>query len=208
MLQFFSSTLLSLFGWHVEKQIPQENKIIIIGAPHTSNWDFPLTLLGLSALGLRFSWIGKHTIFKGPFGIIFRKIGGIPVNRKARSGFINEMVSAFSARERLTLAIAPEGTRSKKNHWKAGFYQIAVKADIKVCLGFIDYPTKTIGLGPTLMPSKDIVSDFDLIRNFYRGKSGKYPEKESTICLRDKEIALFQKKYTEASAVQSNNSTV
>jgi 1-acyl-sn-glycerol-3-phosphate acyltransferase len=73
-----------------------------------------LTLLALSALGLRFSWIGKHTLFKEPFGILFRTIGGIPVNRKATSGFINEMVSAFAARDRLTLAIAPEGTRSKK----------------------------------------------------------------------------------------------
>lgn len=208
MLQILSATLLSLLGWQVEKNIPEDKKIIIIGAPHTSNWDFPLTLLALSSLGLRFSWIGKHTIFKGPFGIFFRKIGGIPVNRKARSGFINEMVSAFSARDQLTLAIAPEGTRSKKDHWKAGFYQIAVKANIKVCLGFIDYPTKTVGLGPTLMPSKDIVGDFKMIQEFYHEKSGRYPENESIICLREKEIALFQKKYGEASAVESNDPTV
>ena len=208
MLQFLSISLLSLLGWHVDKKIPEENKIIIIGAPHTSNWDFPLTLLGLSALGLRFSWIGKHTIFKGPFGIFFRTIGGIPVNRKARSGFIDEMVSAFSARDRLRLAIAPEGTRSKKDHWKAGFYHIAVKANIKVCFGFIDYPTKTIGLGPTLMPTKDIVRDFQVIKEFYQGKSGKYPDKESTISLREKEIALFQKKYTVNSEVQSRESAV
>ncbi len=86
--------------------IPDENKIIIIGAPHTSNWDFPLTLLALSALGLKFFWIGKHTLFKWPLGILFRAIGGIPVNRKVRTVFLSEMVSTFAARDRLILAIA------------------------------------------------------------------------------------------------------
>lgn len=204
MLQILSASLLSLFGWHVDKKIPEDSKIIIIGAPHTSNWDFPLTLLGLSAIGLRFSWIGKHTIFKGPLGFIFRKIGGIPVNRKARNNFIDEMVDAFSTRDQLKLAIAPEGTRSKRDHWKAGFYHIAVRANIKICLGYIDYPTKTIGLGPTLKPTKDIVADFEVIKTFYQGKSGKYPEKESTICLREKEIALFEKEYTKTSGEESN----
>jgi len=204
MLQILSASFLSLFGWHVDKTIPEDSKIIIIGAPHTSNWDFPLTLLGLSAIGLRFSWIGKHTIFKGPLGFIFRKIGGIPVNRKARTNFIDEMVDAFSTRDRLKLAIAPEGTRSKKDHWKAGFYHIAVRANIKICLGYIDYPTKTIGLGPTLKPTRDIVADFEVIKTFYQGKSGKYPEKESTICLREKEIALFEKEYAKTSGEESN----
>ena len=206
MLQILSTSILSLLGWHVEKSKPAEKKIIIIGAPHTSNWDFPLTLLALSSLGLRFSWIGKHTIFRGPFGIFFRTIGGIPVDRKARSGFINEMAGAFSARDRLTLAIAPEGTRSKKNHWKAGFYHIAVKANIKVCFGFIDYPTKTIGLGPTLTPSDDIVRDFEVIQAFYQDKTGKYPDKESAICLREKEIALFQNKDAKATSFTSSDS--
>lgn len=201
MTMTLSKFLLFLLGWHLEKNIPDEKKIIIIGAPHTSNWDFPLTLLALSALGLKFSWIGKHTLFKWPVGILFRTIGGIPVNRKVRSVFLNEMVSAFAARDRLTLAIAPEGTRSKKDHWKAGFYNIAVRADIKICFGFIDYPSKTIGLGPTLVPSKDIVRDFEVIKEFYLTKTGKYPLKESTICLREKEIALFQKEYDTPSDV-------
>lgn len=193
MLKTLSTSLLLLLGWRLEKNIPAEKKIIIIGAPHTSNWDFPLTLLALSALGLHFSWIGKHTLFRGPFGTVLKAIGGIPVNRTARGGFIDEMVRVLTTSDQLTVAIAPEGTRAKKDHWKAGFYHIAVQANIKICLGFIDYPSKTIGLGPTLMPSMDIVRDFAMIQSFYQDKKGKHPDQQSTIRLREKEIALFQK---------------
>ncbi len=206
MIQALSKAILFLFGWHLDKNIPEEDKIIIIGAPHTSNWDFPLTLLALSALGLKFSWIGKHTLFKWPFGTFFKTIGGIPVNRKVRNGLINEMVKAFAVRDQLTLTIAPEGTRSKQDHWKGGFYHIAVKANIKICFGFIDYPTKTIGLGPTLLPSRDIDRDFKQIKAFYHGITGKHPHKESTICLRDKEIALFQNEEVKGTVVQSDDS--
>ncbi|TKB27701.1 glycerol acyltransferase [Desulfopila sp. IMCC35006] len=195
MIQSLSASLLSLLGWHLAPQVPADTKIIIIGAPHTSNWDFPMTLLALSALGLRYSWIGKHTMFKEPFGSFFKKIGGIPVDRKARSGFIDEMVRTFAERDRLVLAIAPEGTRARKDHWKAGFYQIAVQAHVNICLGYIDYPTKTIGLGPVLVPTGDILGDFNVIKAFYQDKKGKYPHKASTICLRDKEIALLQQQH-------------
>ncbi len=206
MLQPLSIALLNLFGWNLEKKIPADNKILIIGAPHTSNWDFPLTLLAMSALGLRFSWIGKHTLFNGPIGRLYHKIGGIPVNRKASSGFINQIVHTFAERDVLRLAIAPEGTRSKGDHWKAGFYRIAVQADIKICLGFIDYTTKTIGLGPTLTPSRDIAADFAVIKEFYKEKTGKHPQKKSTIRLREKEIAHFKKEYGTPAPPQKDNS--
>jgi len=206
MFQSLSISLLSLLGWNLEKKIPEDKKILIIGAPHTSNWDFPLTLLAMSALGLRFSWIGKHTLFRGPIGSLYRKIGGIPVNRKASIGFINEIVHSFATKEVLRLAIAPEGTRSKGDHWKAGFYRIAVQADIKICLGFIDYTIKTIGLGPTLMPTRDIAGDFELIQKFYKEKTGKHPHKKSTIRLREKEILLFEKEYGQPTALQDDSS--
>lgn len=194
MMKMIASLCLRLFGWRVVGNKPQDSKCLIIGAPHTSNWDFPLTLLGLSALGLRFSWVGKHTLFKGIWGRIFTMIGGIPVNRTARSGFLSTIVTAFNDRKRLILAIAPEGTRAKTDHWKAGFYQIAVQAEIPIHLGFIDYPSKTIGIGPSLTPSADLAADFTVIEEFYRDKSGKYPDKQSTIVLRPKEIALIRDK--------------
>lgn len=195
MLKSLSYAILNMLGWRVEGQLPEEKKVLIIGAPHTSNWDFPLTLLVLSAIGLRFSWVAKHTLFKGPVGHFLKAIGGIPVNRGKGSGFLTGMVNAFSKSEKLLLAIAPEGTRAKTDHWKAGFYHIAVKADVNICLGFLDYPTKTIGLGPTIKVSKDIAHDFEKIRNFYHDKKGIHPDQQCSIRLREKEILRYQKEF-------------
>lgn len=195
MIQRFSSFILSILGWRLEGRLPADKKLIIIGAPHTSNWDFPFTLLVLSAMGLRFSWVAKHTLFKGPFGTFFKAIGGIPVNRLVRSSFLTEIVGIFNKREKLVLAIAPEGTRSKKDHWKAGFYHIAMKANVNICLGFIDYPSKSIGVGPTLDVSKDFANNFLIIQDFYTQKSGKHPNQQSVIRLREKEMIRLQKEF-------------
>ena len=197
ILQRLSASVLALSGWRLSAQLPPNNKIIIIGAPHTSNWDFPMTLLALSALGLRFSWIGKDTMFSGPFGHLLKKIGGIPVNRRVRSGFIDQMVQAFAAHDRMVLAIAPEGTRAKKDSWKSGFYQIAMQAQVSICLGFIDYPQRTIGLGPVIVPTGDVTADFALISTFYQDKKGKNPHQASTVRLRDKDIALLNQQYRD-----------
>ena len=199
MLRIISTALLSLFGWRVAGQPPTEKKLVIIGAPHTSNWDFPLALLALSSLGLQFSWVGKHTLFRRPFGKLLIKMGGIPVNRNLRNGFLDGIVQAFADREKLIVAIAPEGTRSRTDHWKAGFYHIAVRAGTPVCLGFIDYPGKAVGLGPIVIPTGDIHHDFAAIKEFYLDKSGKYPQKHSEIQLRKKEISLLQKELQKES---------
>ncbi len=130
MIKSFSNFFLKLLGWHVLPNSISQKKYIIIGAPHTSNWDFPLALLALSAMGVRFSWIGKHSLFNPPFGGFFRFLGGIPVNRNIRLSFIDNMTLLFNENDNLKLAIAPEGTRSKKNHWKTGFYYIAVAARV------------------------------------------------------------------------------
>ena len=183
-----SILLLKLLGWRLELELPKEKKYVVIGAPHTSNWDFPLTLLTLSASGLRFSWVAKHTMFKGISGSFFRAIGGIPVNRKSSHGFIDQMVAAFNDRDRLILTIAPEGTRSWKNHWKTGFYHIARRANVPVCMGFMDYPSKTIGLNKTFMPSGNISDDFEIIKDYYKGKTGRRPQQQSTITFRERKI--------------------
>lgn len=103
------------------------------------------------------------------------------------------MVDAFSLNDELLLGIAPEGTRSRKNHWRAGFYHIAVKADVKICLGFIDYPTKSVGFGPFLRVSGDISQDFHSIKDFYSDKRGKISKNKSEIRLRDKEEQLLKR---------------
>ena len=198
MVSKLSQFILRLFGWKALSLHKGDSKYILIGAPHTSNWDFPLTLLAVWALGVKFSWVAKHSIFIGPFGYLFRKLGGIPVNRKVRSGFLKSMIDSFENSDNLVLAIAPEGTRSKTDHWKAGFYNIAVKANVEICLGYIDYPSKTVGLGPLLRPSGNVENDFTTIRNFYKDKVGKFPEKQSTITLRDREAAILQREITKS----------
>ncbi|PHR28315.1 MAG: glycerol acyltransferase [Desulfotalea sp.] len=193
MVTYFSKIILQLFGWKTVSNPRHNSHFVLIGAPHTSNWDFPLTLLALWALGIKFSWVAKDTLFVGPLGYIFKKMGGIPVDRKTRTVFLKSMINAFAENDNLILAIAPEGTRSKTDHWKAGFYNIAIQANVDICLAFVDYPSKTFGLGPMLHPSGDVKKDFVIIHDFYIDKTGKFPENQSTITLRDREIAILQR---------------
>lgn len=203
MLQYFSNLILRFCGWKLEGTKPSAEKLVIIGAPHTSNWDFPLSLLALSALGMRFSWVGKHTLFRPPFGLLFKAIGGIPVDRSKRSSFIDMIVTEFTNRERLALAIAPEGTRGKANHWKAGFYYIAMKANVEILLAYVNYDTKTIGLGPQLTPTGDVEQDFVSISKFYKPIRGKYPDQQNDLRLRKKEILLLHRQLSTLKKEQS-----
>ena len=191
MIKYISLQLLKLFGWQLETILPLEKKYIIIGAPHTSNWDFPLALLALHAMGLKFSWVGKHTLFRFPLGRLFRALGGIPVDRTVRQGFIKDMVELFAASEERILAMAPEGTRSRTEYWKTGFYSLAVAASVPIAFGYLDYRSKTIGVGETLYPSGNLVEDFQTIQRFYNGRTGKYPEKQGPVQLRKKEIQRY-----------------
>jgi 1-acyl-sn-glycerol-3-phosphate acyltransferase len=195
MLQMLSKAILKVFGWSAVSEAENRDKYILIGAPHTSNWDFPLTLLAISALGIRFSWVAKSSIFKGPAGYLFRRIGGISVNRNVPSGFLLEMTDSFKSRENFVVAIAPEGTRGFKDHWKSGFYNIARIAEVDIRLGYIDYPSKTVGLGPYLTPSEDINNDFNQLEKFYLDKTGKVVENKSLVRLRKKDLQRIQKDF-------------
>ena len=175
--------ILSALGWQLDAQLPSEKKYVIIGAFHTSNWDFPLGILGLWALGLKASWVGKHTLFRGPLGPIFRLIGGIPVDRTIHTGFIKRIAELYQSRDELALTIAAEGTRSKTEHWKTGFYFIAMEAQVPIALGFLDYRNKRLGVGATLYPTGDINSDFEVIREFYQDKTGLRPENQGPVKL-------------------------
>lgn len=192
MIRHISKKILSLFGWKLQAELPTEKKYLIIGAPHTSNWDFPLAIIALAAMGLKFSWVGKHTLFRFPFGYFFKALGGIPVDRHVRQSFIHKIIALFSSSDTLILAIAPEGTRAKTAYWKTGFYSIAVEAGVPVALGFLDYSTKTIGVGATFFPSRRIEEDFRILQKFYSEKTGKYPDKQGPVQLRQKEIARYR----------------
>jgi 1-acyl-sn-glycerol-3-phosphate acyltransferase len=128
-------------------------------------------------------WVGKHTLFKGPFGPLMRLLGGIPIDRRAKRDTVEALVSAFESRRELMLLIAPSGTRSKAPRWKTGFYYVAVGARVPIVLGFLDWGRRRGGLGEVFTPTGDIERDFAAIRAFYAPIRGKHPDQESEISL-------------------------
>lgn len=187
MLSRISRWLLTSLGWTIEDELPDFGKYVIIVAPHTSNWDFLLGILTARALKLKVSWLGKHSIFRQPFGWIFRALGGIPVNRDKGQNYIRQLAELFDRSERLILALAPEGTRSGTDHWKTGFHYIARAAHVPIVFGHLDYGRKLVGFsGKVLIPGEDIDADFKIIRDYYKDKRGKNPENESLIKVREK----------------------
>lgn len=185
--QAISYSILSALGWHVDVSLPNEKKFIIVGAPHTSNWDFIYFLLLMSSIRIKLHWIGKDTLFRWPVGGIMKRMGGIPVNRRSRNNFVTQIVESFQKYDELMIVITPEGTRSKTPYWKTGFYYIAVGAQVPIAMGFIDYPHKRIGIDRSFLPSGDIQADFETIREFYADKTGKYPDEQGEIKIKPRE---------------------
>ncbi|MCB9524293.1 MAG: lysophospholipid acyltransferase family protein [Myxococcales bacterium] len=176
---------LRIFGWTLVGTLPDAPKWVFIAAPHTSNWDLPFMLATAWSLRVRVSWLGKHTLFEGPFAPFMRWLGGLPVDRRAPHGLVAQVVGEFARRERLVLAIPPEGTRSYRDFWKSGFYHIAVGADVPVGTGFLDFAQKRCGLGPTLRLTGDVRADMDRVRAFYEPLRGKVPADQGPVRLRE-----------------------
>ncbi len=188
--QKLADFVLRLISWQVDVTLPEARKYVVIGAPHTTGWDlFYLMLLKLST-GIDMKWVGKDTLFRWPLGVFMRWLGGIPVKRHSKNNFVEQIVAQFRQREELIIAIAPEGSRGKTSHWRTGFYYIALGADVPIALGFIDYPSRVVGIGPSLLPSGDIQVDFSKIKAFYGGKTGRYPERQGDIQLNIEKIPL------------------
>lgn len=173
--------ILSGLGWTIDVKMPVEKKFVLIGAPHTSNWDFPLALLVFWTLDIRIYWVAKIQLFRWPLGPLFRRLGGIPVDRSRSTGFIEQIRERFDHADQMALAISPEGTRSRVEHWKSGFYHIAMSAGVPIVLAYIDYPKKRLGFSEILTPSGDIDSDMRLIAEYYRDIDGLYTEKKGPI---------------------------
>lgn len=178
--------ILRLFGWQVERELPAAPKYVAIGYPHTSNWDFPVGILTMWALGIRGRWVGKHTLFRWPFGWVMRALGGLPLDRERTRDFVQQSVEAFARREELILVLAPEGTRSQTEGWRTGFYYIALGAAVPIALGYLDFGRRRAGIGAVLVPSGDLEADFERLRAFYRNRSGRRPERQSEIRPRPK----------------------
>lgn len=173
------------FGWRFEGEIPQVERAVLIAAPHTSNWDLPHMLATAWVLRLRVSWLGKHTLFRGPFGWLFRKLGGIPVDRRAPQGLVQQVADALRTSDKLIVAVPPSGTRSRAALWKSGFYWIAHTAGVPVVCGYLDFATRRASLGYTFEPTGDVKADMDRVRAFYDGVRGKHPDFETPILLKE-----------------------
>jgi len=152
--------------------------------PHTSNWDFVVGMLYRLGHAVPVHWLGKHSLFRWPFGGLLQKLGGMPIDRRAPGGAIRSIADEFGRREFMWLALAPEGTRSYTDHLKSGFYQIALAAGVPCGLGYIDYPGKTIGIDTFVTFSGDVNEDIGKLRAFYADKRGLRPDQASDIRLR------------------------
>jgi 1-acyl-sn-glycerol-3-phosphate acyltransferase len=177
LLQGLSIILLKIFGWRREGQLPSVEKYIIIGAPHTSNWDMPIGFAILFSYKFKFYWMGKDTLVRWPFRGLFIWLGGIPIDRSKSSNVVAQSIRTFKENAKMVMLITPEGTRKKITYWKTGFYYIASGANIPIVLGFLDYQRKAGGFGHVLYPTGDIEADMKKIRSFYANTVGKYPEK-------------------------------
>ena len=175
---------LKMLGWRVEGEIPDIKKFVIIAAPHTSNWDFPITLAVSFALKIKIYWMGKAVMFRWPFGAACRWLGGIPIDRTSSHNVVEQSVEAFRERDELIMVIPPEGTRKKSSYWKTGFYHIARGANVPIVMGFLDYRRKVGGIGPTFYPTGRIEKDMQEIKTFYATITGRRQDLFSNVTLR------------------------
>ncbi len=164
---------LRLTGWRIEGTFPADPKYVVIVAPHTSNWDFPLGVAVVFAVELRISWLAKHSMFRTPFKRCLRWLGGIPVNRNASHGVVADCVRAFATAPALMLALAPEGTRKGVSQWKSGFYRIAVQAGVPILPVGFDYRERVVRVMPLFQPSGNLEQDLPLIQDRFRNMHGR-----------------------------------
>lgn len=170
MCRFF----IRLTGWKIDGNIPPHiKKCVIIGAPHTSTWDFFFGIATLKLLNIDIRYLYKREARVFPIKFVFDLTGGIPIDRSVKSNWVNNIVELFNSSDDLFFVIAPEATRSDADRWKGGFYHIALGANVPILMGYLDYKTKTSGFGPMLNPTGDIDLDFKAIKEFYVTISGK-----------------------------------
>ncbi len=167
---------LKLSGWTIEGDAPTARKYVVIAAPHTSNWDFPLTIAIAFRLKIKVFWMGKDSLFRGVMGPIMRWLGGISVDRSQATGLVQQVVDEFSRNPDLIVAIPPEGTRSRVQRWKSGFYHVACNAHVPIALGFLDFKRKVGGINGLFEPTGNYEKDLQSIQRFYQRIAGKKPD--------------------------------
>jgi 1-acyl-sn-glycerol-3-phosphate acyltransferase len=178
MISVLSRFILRLFGWHTNAVLPEGVvKVMMIVAPHTSYWDFVVGRMTFWSSKLKIRVLIKKEAFVFPLGWFLRRLGGVPVARGKKNNLVEQVADLFEKNPTLVVVITPEGTRRKVRHWKKGFYFIAMEARVPIALAFIDYGTKTGGIGPLFYPTGDYEKDMAVIMDFYRDKKGLHPER-------------------------------
>ncbi|MBP6207997.1 MAG: lysophospholipid acyltransferase family protein [Anaerolineales bacterium] len=178
LLRFASKSIMRMIGWRVEGSLPDLPKYVIIGAPHTSNWDFLLFLAAIFHLKANVHYMGKAELFRSPFGWFFYWCGGIPVDRKKSQGLVEQMVDAFSQANQFVLTIAPEGTRYKVSEWKMGFYHIAKSAGVPLVMAKVNGRKKCMEVGQIYHLTDDMDADLKAIKGLFEGMTGINPQKK------------------------------
>lgn len=181
MLQNLAKLILRICGWTAVGGDLDVPKAVIIAAPHTSNWDGFWALVYKVALGLDIHFFAKHSLFWFPLGTILRALGGIDLDRRHSGSAVSQAIEMFRTEESFYFGLAPEGTRKETPGWKTGFYRIAQGADVPVYLGFLDFRTKRVGIGPRFDLTGAPEVDLEFCREFYADKEGRWPQQTSPI---------------------------
>lgn len=180
-----ASLVLRASGWTPVGEVPRTG--VLVGAPHTSNWDFVMMLLIMWRGGVSPRVLIKKELFRGPLGWVLHRLGGLPLDRANPGSMVRELVAEARSGEPFLLVLAAEGTRRKGEYWKSGFWRIARSAKLPIVLAFIDGPSRTAGFGPTMSATADVVADMDTIRAFYRDKRGIHEELRTEPRLREED---------------------
>ncbi|WP_076464042.1 1-acyl-sn-glycerol-3-phosphate acyltransferase [Actinomyces mediterranea] len=187
--RLIAQTYLRFSRWTFVSE-PLADKTMVIGAPHTSNWDGVFMALSFWSIERPFTFLVKDSVINVPvFGSFIKWVGGFGVDRTKSNGIVGQVVDAVKDSDSFTIVLTPKGTRSPREYWKSGFYRIALGADLPVQLGFVDAKTRTFGWGPSIRLTDDIAADMDKIRQFYADKEGVNAEKASVPRLRAEDEA-------------------
>jgi len=158
---------LDLVGWRFENGKPPEKKYVLIAWPHSTNWDGLLLVALARSVDLHMEWMIKDDWVKGPLKPLMNRLGAIPINRSKSTNVVDQMIAEFARRDEFVLGIPPEGTRARADHWRSGFYRIALGAKVPVATGYLDYARKRAGIGPAIPMTGNARVDMDRIRAFY-----------------------------------------
>ncbi|WP_017729838.1 1-acyl-sn-glycerol-3-phosphate acyltransferase [Nafulsella turpanensis] len=186
MLKPLAHFLFTLTGWKVVGKLPADvKKCVMIAGPHTSNWDLFYARTAFYIMGIPLRYTIKAEMMRYfPLNIILKWLGAIPVerdktkaHRRGQGSMVHAMAKLFNERDELVVMVTPEATRKFVKKWKTGFYQVALRAQVPIVCGYLDYSKKHAGIGPVIFPSGDLQADMVKILEFYDQIKGKYPEK-------------------------------